>query len=82
MKKSVDELFRDPEQQKKDADFIRRMTDFMENHEFFFDDLGLICTDYETLETMVPGEMQKKEHPNGILYMKEWMDHTYYCNWF
>ena len=82
MKKSVDELFRDPEQQKKDADFIRRMTDFMENHEFFFDDLGLICTDNETLETMVPGEMQKKEHPNGILYMKEWMGHTYYCNWF
>lgn len=78
----IEELFQDPEQKRKDAEFIRQLTEFMEGHEFFVNDLGLICTDFETLVTMVPGDLHEEKTNDGILYTKEWMGHTYYCNWF
>lgn len=79
--KTVEELFHDPEREKQDAEFLKKMTEFLDDHVFVINDLGDVAVDPETL-TMIPGRTIQEETQDGFLYKKEWLGRTYYCNWF
>lgn len=81
MKKITAEMFRDPEREKRDAAFLKKMMEFLDGHTFVMNELGDVAVDPETL-TMIPGQTIREETQDGFLYKKEWLGRTYYCNWF
>ena len=81
MTKITAEMFRDPERDKRDAEFLKKMTEFLNDHTFAMNELGDVAVDPETL-TMIPGQTIREETLDGFFYKKEWLGRTYYCNWF